>query len=187
MLKAFIISTIALIGIVNAGISRGRCSVPQLQENFNASAYMGLWHEQARDAGMPWESNDCQQARYSINADGTVAVLNSQYDPKADEVTSAAAVATFNGAQGKVKFFPFAPAGDYRVLYSDYENVAIVYSCDSYLLAKTEYIWILTRSQEPDEALIYKGLQVIKDKVPTYDQTQIRRTLQGPSHKCKYL
>jgi lipocalin len=45
---------------------------------------MGLWHEQARDGGMPWESNDCQQARYSINADGTVAVLNSQYDPKTD-------------------------------------------------------------------------------------------------------
>ena len=187
MFKAFIISTLALVGIVNAGISTGKCPSPQLQENFNASAYMGLWHEQAREADFPWESNNCQQARYSINADGTVAVLNSQYDPKADDVTSAAAVATFDGAKGKVKFFPFAPAGDYSVLYTDYENLAIVYSCDSYLLAKTEFIWVLTRSQEPDEALIYKGLQVIKDKVPTYDQTQIRRTLQGPSHKCKYL
>ena len=187
MFKAFIISTLALVGIVNAGISIGQCPTPQLQENFNASAYMGLWHEQARDAGMPWESNDCQQARYSINPDGTVAVLNSQYDPKADKVTDAPAVATFNGAQGKVKFFPYAPAGDYRVLYSDYENIAVVYSCDSYLLAKTEYIWILTRSQEPIESLIYHGLQVIKEKVPNYDQTQVRRTLQGPAHNCKYL
>lgn len=187
MFKAFIIATLALVGIVNAGISTGSCGKPQLQENFNAQSYMGLWHEQARDGGMPWESNDCQQARYSINADGTVAVLNSQYDPKADEVTSAAAVATFVGAQGKVKFFPYAPAGDYRVLYTDYENVAVVYSCDSYLLAKTEYIWILTRSQEPIEAFIYKGLQVIKEKVPGYDQTQIRRTLQGPTANCKYL
>jgi len=187
MFKNFIIATLALVGFVNAGISIGQCPTPALQENFNASAYMGLWHEQARDAGMPWESNDCQQARYSINADGTVAVLNSQYDPKADQVTSAAAVATFDGAQGKVKFFPYAPAGDYRVLYSDYENVAIVYSCDTYLLAKTEYIWVLTRSQEPVEDLIYKGLQVIKEKVPDYDQTQIRRTKQGPSNNCKYL
>ena len=148
---------------------------------------MGLWHEQARDSTMPWESNDCQQARYSINADGTVAVLNSQYDPKADQVTSAAAVATFDGAQGHVKFFPYAPAGDYRVLYTDYENVAVVYSCDTYLLAKTEYIWILTRSQEPIEAYIYKGLQILKEKVPDYDQSQIRRTLQGAAANCKYL
>ena len=93
-----------------------------------------------------------------MNADGTIAVLNSQYDPKADKVTSAAAVATFDGAKGKVKFFPYAPAGDYSVLYTDYENVAVVYSCDTYLLAKTEYIWILTRSQEPIEAYIFKGL-----------------------------
>jgi len=73
------------------------------------------------------------------------------------------------------------------VLYTDYVDLAVVYSCDSYLLAKTEYIWILTRSQEPIEALVYKGLQVIKEKVPGYDQTQIRRTLQGPTANCKYL
>jgi lipocalin len=113
--------------------------------------------------------------------------LNSQYDPVKDEVTSAKAVATFVGAQGKVKFFPYAPAGDYRVLYTDYENVVVVYSCDQYLIAKTEYVWILTRSQEPVEAYIYQGLQVLKEKVPDYDQTQVRRTLQGPSAHCKYL
>jgi len=161
MFKSFIIATLALVGFVNAGISTGQCPTPTLQENFDAPSYMGLWHEQARDSSMPWESNDCQQARYSLNPDGTVAVLNSQYDPKTDQVTSAAAVATFDGAQGKVKFFPYAPAGDYRVLYTDYE-VAVVYSCDTYLLAKTEYIWILTRSQEPIEAYIYQALQVIK-------------------------
>jgi lipocalin len=122
-----------------------------------------------------------------MNADGTIAVLNSQYDPKADKVTSAAAGATFDGAKGKVKIFPYAPAGAYSVLYTDYENVAVVYSCDTYLLAKTEYIWILTRSQEPIEAYIYKGLQILKEKVPDYDQSQIRRTLQGAAANCKYL
>lgn len=186
-MKSIILAALALVGLVNAGISVGSCPKPALQDSFDAVSYMGLWHEQARDAGMPWESNDCQQARYSLNADGTVAVLNSQYDPKADQVSQAPAVATFNGAQGKVKFFPLAPAGDYRVLYTDYQNVAVVYSCDSYLLAKTEYIWILTRSQEPIEEHIYKGLQVIKEKIPLYDQTQIRRTLQGAEKGCKYL
>lgn len=187
MFKNFIIATLALVGYVNAGFSLGQCPTPVLQENFNASAYMGLWHEQARDASMPWESNDCQQARYTLNADGTVAVLNSQYDPKADQVTTAPAVATFEGAQGHVKFFPYAPAGDYEVLYTDYENVVVVYSCSSILLAKSEYIWILTRSQEPVEEHIMKGLQVLKEKVPKYDQTEIRMTKQGPANNCKYL
>jgi len=36
MFKAFIIATLALVGLVNAGISTGKCAAPQLQENFNA-------------------------------------------------------------------------------------------------------------------------------------------------------
>jgi apolipoprotein D and lipocalin family protein len=187
MFKAIVFATLAFVGIVSAGVSTGKCPSPALQPNFDAKRYMGLWNEQARDASMPWESNDCQQARYTLNPDGTVSVLNSQYDPVKKEVTQATAVATFDGAQGKVKFFPYAPAGDYRVLYTDYENVAVVYSCDTFLVAKTEYVWILTRSQEPVEAYIYKGLQVIKEKVPTYDQTQVRRTLHGATAGCKYL
>jgi apolipoprotein D and lipocalin family protein len=187
MFKTIVFATLAFVGIVSAGITTGSCPTPALQPNFDATKYMGLWHEQARDSSMPWESNDCQQARYTLKADGTVGVLNSQYDPVKDEVSSAAAVATFDGAQGKVKFFPYAPAGDYRVLYTDYQNVAVVYSCDTYLIAKTEYVWVLTRSQEPVEAYIYKGLTVLKEKIPDYDQTQIRRTLQSPQFKCKYL
>lgn len=145
---------------------------------------MGLWHEQARDAGMPWESFDCQQARYALNADGTVAVHNTQYNPQTDKVEGAKAIATFDGAQGKVKFFWYAPAGDYRVLATDYENWALVYSCDNFLIAKTEYIWVLTREQQPSEAYVLQALNTLKAKVPTYDQTQIRRTLQGGA--CKY-
>jgi apolipoprotein D and lipocalin family protein len=155
MFKTIVFATLAFVGLVSAGAGTGKCPTPALQQNFDAVKYMGLWNEQARDASMPWESYDCQQARYTLNADGTVAVLNSQYDPVKKEVSSAKAVATFNGAQGKVKFFPYAPAGDYRVLYTDYNNVAVVYSCDEFLIAKTEYVWILTRSQEPIEANIY--------------------------------
>jgi apolipoprotein D and lipocalin family protein len=185
MFKAIVFATLALVGIVNAGITVGSaCPTPALQANFDAKRYLGLWNEQARDASMPWESNDCQQARYSANPDGTVAVLNSQFDPIKKIVSTANAVATFNGAQGKVQFFPYAPAGDYRVLATDYENFSLVYSCDTFLLAKTEYVWVLTRSQAPVEGDIYKALQILKEKVPDYDQTQIRRTLHGAKNGC---
>lgn len=140
---------------------------------------------------MPWEpkNTDCQQARYSLNADGTVAVLNSQYTPSTDKVDSAPAVATFDGAQGSVKFFPYAPAGDYEVLSTDYENYAIVYSCSSLYLAKAEYLWVLTRNQEVNDSVVFEALNIIKAKLPKYDQTLIRRTKQGTwgGVTCKYL
>ena len=186
MQKTIIIAAIAIVGLVKAGLSTGSCPVVPLQANFDAVKYMGVWNEQLRDSGMPFESDDCQQARYSINPDGTVAVFNTQYDPIKDEVTSAAAVATFNGAQGKVKFFPYAPAGDYRVLYTDYANVALVYSCDVFLVAKTEYVWILTRSQTPSDAFVFQALNILKERVPAYDQTQLRKTLHGSANGCKY-
>lgn len=187
MFKKIVFATLALVGLVNAGITTGSCPSPALQQNFDASKYLGLWFEQARDAGMPWESNDCQQARYSLNADGTVKVHNSQYNPTKDVIEEAFATATFNGAQGKVSFFAYAPPGDYRVLATDYSTYALVYSCDTYLIAKTEYIWVLTRDEKPSEAVIYNALLTLKEKVPDYDQTQIRRTLHGELYKCKYL
>ena len=55
-----LITTLALVGLARAGIfSAGSCPSPSLQANFQAQRYMGLWNEQARDGGMPWESNDC--------------------------------------------------------------------------------------------------------------------------------
>ena len=145
MIKTALAVTLAFIGVANAYISSGACPNPTLKANFDATKYMGLWYEQMRDGGMPWEFNDCQQARYSLNADGTVAVRNSQYNPKTDQVEVTPATATFDGARGSVKFFEYAPAGDYEVLDTDYTNYAIVYSCSNFYLGKAEYIWVLTR------------------------------------------
>jgi hypothetical protein len=52
------------------------------------------------------------------------------------------------------------------------------------LLAKSEYIWILTRARDAAEAYIYNALSILKEKIPEYDQTYIRRTLHRDT--CKY-
>ena len=103
---------------------------------------------------------------------------------------NATAVGTFKGAWGKLRF-SFSPnvLGDYRVVYTDYDNVAVIYSCRTtdYIFSKQELVWILTRSQEPSDDLINRTLEVIKKRLPGYDQTQFKRTKQGQSNNCKYL
>ena len=70
--------------------------------------------------------------------------------------------------------FSFSPnvLGDYRVVYTDYDNVAVIYSCRTtdYIFAKQELVWILTRSQEPTDEIINKAVDMIKKRLPDYDQ-----------------
>ena len=105
-------ATLALFGASNATISAGKCENVAVEENFDASRYTGTWFEQVRDKGMFFEFYDCDQANYTANADGTIAVLNTEYNPKSGEIVKATATAKCNGAKCKVYFTPFA-GGDY--------------------------------------------------------------------------
>ena len=64
--------TLALTGLTSAKISWGKCQDIQLQENFDATRYTGVWFEIARDKQMIFERGECAQARYTLNEDGTI-------------------------------------------------------------------------------------------------------------------
>ena len=178
-------ATLAFIGVSNATIASGKCETIALQENFDALQYLGTWYEQARDKGMYFEKYDCDQARYSLNADGSLAVLNTEYNEAKDVVEQAHATAKCNGAQCKVYFAPFV-GGDYRVLSTDYTNYSLVYSCEDLLGVKDEMIWVLTREQELTDDIKAEINGVLKAKIPSYDvANNVRVTKHGGS--CKYL
>ena len=84
---------------------------------------------------------------------------------------NASAIGTFKGAWGKLKFSFQERLGDYRVVYTDYDNVAVVYSCRSteYIFSKLELVWILTRSQDPSAEVITKAKEMIAKRLPDYD------------------
>jgi lipocalin len=83
-MKYLIFVAIALFGAVSAKDydrpCRNSAVSPNVKRGFNVGAYMGTWFEISRYDEALW-TLDCVTARYSVQADGSVQVLNSGYAP----------------------------------------------------------------------------------------------------------
>jgi steroid 5-alpha reductase family enzyme/lipocalin len=124
--------------------------------------YAGTWYEIAR---FPFtQQNNCHNttATYSLNDDGTVKVTNrcrkGDFDGLESVAVAKAKVADpVSQAKLKVKFFFFAPWGDYWVirLGNDYEYAVVSQP-------SRKYLWILSRTPVMEARLydeIVKSLQ----------------------------
>lgn len=113
-------------------------------------------------------------------------ILNSQYRNDETGFDTISGIAKCNGARCSVKFNWYIPAGDYRVLNTDYENYSVIYSCMNLLnVAKIENVWILSRDTELSAKLMNEARDIIRERVPWYSLENLRTTNQGG--KCKYL
>ena len=96
----------ALLGLSLARPLEGKCDNPNLQQNFNASAYMGKWYEMYRDEESPFQKDqECVTAEYTLNPDMTITVHNSGYllnETRKDDIMGKAHC---DGAQCYVKFY----------------------------------------------------------------------------------
>jgi apolipoprotein D and lipocalin family protein len=116
---------------------------------FELNKYLGQWHEIARldhsfERGLTQVS-----AHYSLNADGSVKVLNRGFSAESQEWDEAEGVAKFVGPsdQGRLKvsfFGPFYGAYNIAKLTPDY-SMALVVGPD------LTYAWLLARSEIPEE------------------------------------
>jgi lipocalin len=114
-------------------------------------------------------------------------VLNSQFDNATQTIETVEATATCIGPRCSVAFFWWAPPGDLRVVETDYENYALVYSCKNAFLGstKSDNAWILTREQYPKQEYIDKALARLKERVPEYTPDNFQWSYQGSA--CQYL
>ena len=125
---------------------------------------------------------ECVQAKYSMKSNGVIEVHNSQFSKgKIDQIKG---TVKCKGAKCKVGFSPFI-TGDYRIVETDYETYAIVYSCTPYPFFKNEVVWILTRARIPDPSVIATAEGMIKAKLPKYSLDNFKKTQHGED--CQYL
>ncbi|KAG7487392.1 hypothetical protein MATL_G00022930 [Megalops atlanticus] len=134
----------------------GSCPDATVQPSFELQKYLGKWYEIARLPNI-WQRGDCAEANYSMRADESIKVVNTELmNGKPNTVEGTAVVQDFNEpAKLGVSCSYFSPYSPYWVLYTDYETVAAVYSCTGVMgIFHVDYAWIIGRSRWiPEEAV----------------------------------
>lgn len=114
---------------------------------FSAVDFLGLWFDIYRNIDFVYAKGNCTQALYYISPDNKIIAKNSEI---VNQVNCSAQAEVFidSSIQGQLyaKFFHFAPAGDYKVVHTDYNNTSLIFSCTSLIVAHKKYAWILGRN-----------------------------------------
>merc|ERR1711874_566849 len=130
---------------------------PPTIPEFNATNYLGNWYQyEGLPAFFAPSGTSCIRATYGDRGDGSVSVRNVDVSPsgKYEQICGYAEIPD-PSHPGELKvYFPFAPAGDYWILGTDYENYASVYYCQSLLVFKIEFAWVLVRDPNPSEEIL---------------------------------
>ena len=123
-------------------------------------------------------------AQYGDRAEGGVSVENTQYWPGEDRYEDIQGYALANNwFPGWINVFFFFDFGaDYRVIDTDYDSYAIIYSCTQYgPVTYPEYSWLLVRSQIEEGSAAYTSMMstvdpIYETKLPNYDRATRMRT-----------
>lgn len=144
--------------LASALLALAACSAPMppqaeqaIVRSFDPTQYVGTWYEIARLDNHFEKGLEQVTAEYSLQADGTLKVVNRGFSPEKNDWSEAIGKAKFVDAPnadgsrtGRLKVSFFGPFyGDYTLLEVDkpYYNYALVSS-------GRDYLWILSRTPQ---------------------------------------
>ncbi|CAG4957190.1 unnamed protein product [Colias eurytheme] len=167
-------------------VFRGQCDVniPVIM-NFNASAYLGLWHTIESYPSI-FQGGSCNNAFYSPGTTSAVDVYNTQVvNESLDEIYGTADLLSADGSGKLVVSFPIAGTNlttfsDYWILATDYNSYALVYSCAN-IDDETRQVWSwkLSRNKTLTTPASDVMDNIIKD-IPVLDQRYFAENDQSP-------
>ena len=162
-LANIVVGGAVLVGLGMATMAYAQTKPLHVVEKVELDKYLGVWYEVARKP--MYFQNKCDRdvsATYTLNENGNIAVDNRCYaqDGKLNQSSGEAFVqnAPFN-SKLKVSFLPesirWLPVGrgDYWILKiaDDYQTVLVGEP-------KRKYMWVLSRSAQPDPAVVKEYL-----------------------------
>jgi len=126
------------------------CPDVDLKANFDLSKYMGRWYEIEKYPNW-FEKGSCNGADYKLKGDGKVAVNNSEVldNGKVNFIVGEARQKPSSNIASnlQVRFSKWQPWGQYLVLDTDYDSFTVVYSCTNLLVARMEFLWVMSRQR----------------------------------------
>ncbi|XP_065114476.1 apolipoprotein Db [Paramisgurnus dabryanus] len=152
----------------------GPCPSPMLQPDFELNRYIGKWYE-IEKLPASFERGKCIEANYMLRPDKTIQVLNVQtYKGKVRTAEGTAVVRDIRyPAKLGVSFSYFTPYAPYWVLSTDYNSMALVYSCTDILrLFHVDYAWILSRTRTLPAETVYHAKEILsREKIDVSKMT----------------
>ena len=146
-MKFSLIAALSLLNVEKAQASKCPATINTI-DPFNASQYTGRWYDVSSDFRL---SAPCTTGTYLTKMNGNIEVKNrgyfwwfffSYYSNMGEAAcnTDGKCWVSFSSSGAKKE----GPS-NYNILYTDYDNVSMVYSCEDNWDGKTETAFILTR------------------------------------------
>ncbi|XP_050532666.1 apolipoprotein D-like [Daktulosphaira vitifoliae] len=145
---------------LNSGQILGRCPKKETMKNFNTKEFEGQWYEVEKSFYMIEMASSCTSFNFTSNADGSFKVIvgtknritgnSNVFSGTATPVSKHNGVLKYQADSRLPNILSrmVPTSGLYYVIYSDYKNYTILWSCTSYGLFHTDIIWILGRERD---------------------------------------
>ncbi|XP_046742735.1 apolipoprotein D-like [Diprion similis] len=142
----------------------GNCPTVIKMTDFAPSSFIGSWYEAYRSSSIFEAGGSCVTAKYTLNDNGTITVLNTAKLAEQGITVAIEGIATVVGdsANGllSVKFSSSPTAAPYQVLGVKYGHWAVVCSCTKIGLINFQFTWILTRERNPSQSVLDEAFAV---------------------------